>query len=162
LVGATDRRFIAASVISIPNDPVGSEYLATLDDAAYGAATSVIPKFVSPSDPAAQWTGALRDAAWCPGPCGLWGYVGTPHLWLTRSSRRSEVPVHVKRLVASIVLAARLNGLSNSRGRDCAVNCARMYREHMRKFSKLAPLQIWYAETSAADFGANDPLIFLP
>jgi hypothetical protein len=29
------------------------EYLATLDDAAYGAATDVTPKFVSPSDPAA-------------------------------------------------------------------------------------------------------------
>ena len=40
-----------------------SEYFATLDDAAYGAATSVIPKFVSPSDPAAQWTGALKSAA---------------------------------------------------------------------------------------------------
>jgi len=30
------------------------EYLATLDDAAWGAATDVEPKFVSPSDPAAQ------------------------------------------------------------------------------------------------------------
>ena len=39
------------------------EYLATLDDPAYGAASEVTPKFVSPSDPAAQWTGALRDAA---------------------------------------------------------------------------------------------------
>jgi transposase len=39
------------------------EYLATLDDPAYGAASAVTPKFVSPSDPAAQWTGALRDAA---------------------------------------------------------------------------------------------------
>jgi Transposase DDE domain/Transposase domain (DUF772) len=39
------------------------EYLATLDDPAYGAASSVTPKFVSPSDPAAQWTGALRNAA---------------------------------------------------------------------------------------------------
>src|SRR6201982_2431523 len=39
------------------------EYLATLDDAAYGAATDVIPKFVSPSDPAAQWTGAMKGAA---------------------------------------------------------------------------------------------------
>ncbi len=37
------------------------EYLATLDEAAWGAATDVEPKFVSPSDPAAQWTGALRD-----------------------------------------------------------------------------------------------------
>lgn len=39
------------------------DYLATLDDPAYGSASEVTPKFVSPSDPAAQWTGALRDAA---------------------------------------------------------------------------------------------------
>jgi len=39
------------------------EYLATLDDAAFGAATDVEPKFVSPSDPAAQWTGALKGPA---------------------------------------------------------------------------------------------------
>jgi transposase len=39
------------------------EYLATLDDAAFGAATEVAPKFVSPSDPAAQWTGALKGPA---------------------------------------------------------------------------------------------------
>ena len=39
------------------------EYLATLDDAAFGAATEVTPKFVSPSDPAAQWTGAMRGPA---------------------------------------------------------------------------------------------------
>jgi transposase len=34
------------------------EYLAVLDDAAFGAATPVIPKFISPADPAARWTGA--------------------------------------------------------------------------------------------------------
>jgi hypothetical protein len=39
------------------------DYLATLDDAAFGAASDVTPKFVSPSDPAAQWTGALRGPA---------------------------------------------------------------------------------------------------
>jgi transposase len=39
------------------------DYLATLEDAAYGAASSVIPKFVSRSDPAAQWTGAMKTAA---------------------------------------------------------------------------------------------------
>jgi len=39
------------------------EYLATLDDAAFGAASEVMPKFVSPSDPAAQWTGAMRGPA---------------------------------------------------------------------------------------------------
>ena len=39
------------------------EYLATLDNAAFGAASEVRPKFVSPSDPAAQWTGAMRGPA---------------------------------------------------------------------------------------------------
>ena len=39
------------------------DYLATLDDATFGAASDVIPKFVSPSDPGAQWTGALRGPA---------------------------------------------------------------------------------------------------
>jgi hypothetical protein len=39
------------------------EYLAKLDDAAFGAASDVRPKFISPSDPAAQWTGAMRGPA---------------------------------------------------------------------------------------------------
>ena len=39
------------------------EYLATLDDAAFGAASESIPKFISPSDPAAQWTGANKGHA---------------------------------------------------------------------------------------------------
>jgi len=39
------------------------EYLVTLNDAAFGAATEVQPKFVSPSDPAAQWTGAVKGPA---------------------------------------------------------------------------------------------------
>jgi transposase len=34
------------------------EYLAVLDDAAFGVATPVTPKFISPADPAARWTGA--------------------------------------------------------------------------------------------------------
>jgi IS5 family transposase len=39
------------------------DYLATLDDPAWRAASDVVPKFVAPADPAAQWTGALRSAA---------------------------------------------------------------------------------------------------
>ena len=39
------------------------EYMATLDDTAWGAASDVVPKFVSPSDPAAQWTGAHKGPA---------------------------------------------------------------------------------------------------
>ncbi len=40
------------------------EYLAVLDDAAFGAATPVKPKFISPADPAARWTGADRGLAY--------------------------------------------------------------------------------------------------
>lgn len=39
------------------------EYLDRLYDAAFGAASSVTPKYVSPSDMAAQWTGAMKDKA---------------------------------------------------------------------------------------------------
>jgi transposase len=44
------------------------EYLAVLDDAAFGAATPVTPKFISPADPASRWTGAnggLAFFAYC-------------------------------------------------------------------------------------------------
>jgi transposase len=40
------------------------EYLATLDDAAFGAATPVKPKFTSHSDPASQWTAARKGPAY--------------------------------------------------------------------------------------------------
>jgi len=39
------------------------EYLDTLDDAAFGAATPVTPKTLSPADPAARFTGANGDRA---------------------------------------------------------------------------------------------------
>ena len=39
------------------------EYLDTLDDAAFGAATPVHPKFTSFSDPASQWTAARKGPA---------------------------------------------------------------------------------------------------
>ena len=34
------------------------EYLAVLDDAAFGGATAVVPKYLAPADPASRWTGA--------------------------------------------------------------------------------------------------------
>jgi transposase len=39
------------------------EYLDTLDEAAWGKASEVTPKFISRSDPAAQWTGAHKGHA---------------------------------------------------------------------------------------------------
>ncbi len=40
------------------------DYLETLDDAAFGAATTVKPKFTSHSDPASQWTAARKGPAY--------------------------------------------------------------------------------------------------
>ncbi len=40
------------------------EYLDTLDHAASGAASPVVPKFISHSDPASQWTGARGSPAY--------------------------------------------------------------------------------------------------
>ena len=40
------------------------EYLAVLDDAAFGGATPVVPKFLSPADPAARWTAADKGPAY--------------------------------------------------------------------------------------------------
>jgi len=51
----------------------------------------------------------------------------------------------VKRLVASFVLAARSNGLSDADGRDAAVACARSYRRKMRDFAEMDVLDVWYA-----------------
>ena len=39
------------------------EYLDTLDEAAWGEASEITPKFISRSDPAAQWTGAHKGHA---------------------------------------------------------------------------------------------------
>jgi transposase len=65
---ANKQRSISGSEWKRTCDPKAAsramqEYLATLDDAAFGAASDVTPKFVSPSDPAAQWTGAMRGPA---------------------------------------------------------------------------------------------------
>ena len=65
---ANKQRSIPGTEWSKERDPGAAsravkEYLATLDDAAFGAASEVTPKFVSPSDPAAQWTGAMRGPA---------------------------------------------------------------------------------------------------
>lgn len=65
---ANKQRSIAGQDWRRDRDPARSsravkEYLATLDDTAWGAASDVVPKFISLSDPAAQWTGAHKGPA---------------------------------------------------------------------------------------------------
>ena len=52
--GVTGSEGLPATLVSRAID----EYLAVLDDAAFGAASEATPKFISPADPAARWTGA--------------------------------------------------------------------------------------------------------
>jgi transposase len=50
----------------LPPEAVGRavrEYLAVLDDAAFGASTPVTPKRINLTDPASRWTAATREAA---------------------------------------------------------------------------------------------------
>ena len=63
----------------------------------------------------------------------------------------------VKRLVASFVLAARSNGLSDANGRDAAVACARSYRRKMRDFAAMDVLDVWYARLDDSAFLAMLP-----
>src|SRR5260370_17794187 len=65
---ANKQRSIAGQDWHKDRDPKSAsravkEYLATLDDTTWGAATDVVPKLVSPSCPAAQWTGSHKGPA---------------------------------------------------------------------------------------------------
>jgi hypothetical protein len=62
---ASDRTRVEGAA-GLPPDAAGravEEYLAVLDDAAFGAATEVSPKFIAPADPATRWTAAHRGPA---------------------------------------------------------------------------------------------------
>lgn len=56
-VEKTDWSALAATRRSV------REYLETLDEVAWGAASEAVPKFVTKSNPAAQWTGAHKGHA---------------------------------------------------------------------------------------------------
>src|ERR1700756_519235 len=62
---ASDRHRVEGAA-GLPPEAAGravEEYLAVLDDAAFGAASEVTPKFIAPADPATRWTAAHRGPA---------------------------------------------------------------------------------------------------
>jgi uncharacterized protein (DUF2252 family) len=63
----------------------------------------------------------------------------------------------VKRLVASFVLAARSNGLTDGDGRDAAIACAQSYRRHMRNFASMDVMDIWYSRIDETAYLAELP-----
>jgi uncharacterized protein (DUF2252 family) len=58
----------------------------------------------------------------------------------------------VKRLVASIEVAARGNGIPRKDRRDMVVGAARAYREAMRDFASKSELEVWYARVDVDEF----------
>ncbi len=63
----------------------------------------------------------------------------------------------LKRLVASFVLAARSNGLSEAAGRDAALAAARSYRERLRDVAEMSPLEAWYTKIGPEElYGLTD------
>ncbi len=63
----------------------------------------------------------------------------------------------LKRLATSFVVAGRLNGISDRRLRDVAAICAQSYRVHLREFSAMSPLEVWYFRVSAEDLVERAP-----
>jgi uncharacterized protein (DUF2252 family) len=50
----------------------------------------------------------------------------------------------IKRLVVSFVIAGRDSDLSDQESKEAAIDCVRSYREHLREYSRLSPLEVWY------------------
>ncbi|GIG23238.1 hypothetical protein Cch01nite_39620 [Cellulomonas chitinilytica] len=57
----------------------------------------------------------------------------------------------VKRLLASVELAARANDFSRKERRQAVLGAARAYREAVREFARQATLAVWYAHASVEE-----------
>jgi len=67
----------------------------------------------------------------------------------------------VKRLVASLVVAARGNGFGRKKARAIALASARSYRDFMRRFAEMDTLTTWYTQMNADKIldGIHDPVL---
>ena len=63
----------------------------------------------------------------------------------------------IKRLATSFVVAAQDNQIKNETARLVAKACVQSYRENLRKYSKMAPLELWYEQLDLAKFAQNAP-----
>jgi uncharacterized protein (DUF2252 family) len=63
----------------------------------------------------------------------------------------------LKRLTVSFVIAGRDNKLSDAESREAVLECVRSYRKHLREYSKMSPLEVWYARIDAESLIASAP-----
>jgi len=59
-----------------------------------------------------------------------------------------DFTVDLKRLAASVAVAALAANLSKRRGRVLAAAATEAYRRHMQNLAKLSPLEIWYSKVA--------------
>lgn len=50
----------------------------------------------------------------------------------------------LKRLVTSFVIAGRDGKLADDESQEAVIECVRSYREHLREYSQMSPLEVWY------------------
>lgn len=63
----------------------------------------------------------------------------------------------VKRLATSFVVAAQDNHIDDETARLVAKSCVQSYRENLRKYSKMSPLDLWYKQLDLAKYAQNAP-----
>ena len=63
----------------------------------------------------------------------------------------------VKRLAISFLVSAQDNGIDGETARLIAKTCVRSYRENLRKYSKLSPLELSYKQLDLAKYAQNAP-----
>jgi uncharacterized protein (DUF2252 family) len=63
----------------------------------------------------------------------------------------------LKRLAVSFAVAARDNRLSDARAREAVQECVRAYRERLREYSRMSPLEVWYTRLDAETIIAMAP-----
>jgi uncharacterized protein (DUF2252 family) len=57
-----------------------------------------------------------------------------------------DFTVDVKRLAASVAVAADAAGMSEDEARHLSLLTVQTYRHHMLKLSELSPLEIWHSQ----------------
>ncbi|AZB73257.1 DUF2252 domain-containing protein [Synechococcus elongatus] len=63
----------------------------------------------------------------------------------------------IKRLVASFILAGRDNQITDKDSQSIAAACVRSYREHLRAYSRMSPLEVWYKRIDVKELIAMSP-----
>jgi uncharacterized protein (DUF2252 family) len=63
----------------------------------------------------------------------------------------------LKRLAISFAVAARDNKFADADARDAAQACGRAYREALRDYSRMSPLEVWYAHLDMEKLIAEAP-----